>query len=94
MLEQRTNDLVDRRFVYITGTLVLLTGATVIWSIFGSLRLESRGVGIIVRGKHFVTIDSKQQGVVAKQYFKLNQPVKAGDILMSLESQSDSLGLK
>ncbi len=94
MLEKSTNDLVDRKFVYITGALAVLTGATVIWSIFGSLRLESTGVGIIIRGKHFVTINSKLQGIVAKQFFELDQTVKAGDVVMSLESQRDSLGLK
>ncbi|QBE69002.1 hypothetical protein SynWH8101_1418 [Synechococcus sp. WH 8101] len=94
MLEKSANDLVDRRFVYITGSLALLTGATLLWSIFGSLKLESTGIGIIVRGKHFYTINSKQQGVVAKQFFELDEPVKAGDILMSLDTQMDQLGLQ
>lgn len=94
MLEERANDLVDRRFVYVAGSLAVLTGATLLWSIFGSLKLESSGIGIIVRGKHFYTVSSKQQGVVAKQFFELDQPVKAGDILMSLDTQMDQLGLQ
>ena len=94
MLEERANDLVDRRFVYVAGSLAVLTGATLLWSIFGSLKLESSGIGIIVRGKHFYTVSSKQQGVVSKQFFELDQPVKAGDILMSLDTQMDQLGLQ
>lgn len=94
MLEKSANGLVDRRFVYITGSLALLTGTTLLWSIFGSLRLESTGIGIIVRGKHFYTVNSKQQGVVTKQFFELDQDVKAGDVLMSLDSKNDQLELQ
>jgi len=94
VLEQRANDLVDRPFVYVTASLAILTGATLLWSFLGSLKLESTGVGIIVRGKHFVTVSSKQQGVVAKQYFELDQPVKAGDVVMSLDTLIDQLGLE
>lgn len=94
MLEQRANDLVDRPFVYVTASLAVLTGATLLWSILGSLKLESTGVGIISRGKHFVSVSSKQQGVVAKQYFELDQPVKAGDVVMSLDTLIDQLGLE
>ena len=60
----------------------------------GEAKLESSGIGIIVRGQQFYTVSSKQQGVVAKQYIKLNQPVKAGDILMSLDTEADQLGLQ
>jgi len=93
VFERRANDLVDRPFTYITGALAALTGATLLWSIFGSLRMESTGLGIIVRGKHFITISSKQQGVVAKQFFELDQDVKAGDILMSLDTEENQLAL-
>ena len=94
MLEQRANDLVDRPFVYVTASLAVVTGATLVWSFTGSLKLESTGVGIIVRGDHFVTVSSQQQGVVAKQYFELDQSVKAGEILMSLNTEIDQLGLQ
>ena len=93
MLEQKANALVDKRFAYITGILAVLTGATLLWSVFGRLKIESTGVGIIVRGQHFFTVNSKQQGVVARQFFQLNDTVKAGDILMSLDTQSDKLSL-
>lgn len=93
MLEQRANDLVDRPLVYVSGSLAVLTISTLLWSLFGSLRLESTGVGLIVRGKHFVTVSSKQQGVISKQYFELDQEVKAGDVLMSLDTQTDQIGL-
>lgn len=94
MLENRANDLVDRPFVYVTAGLGLLTGATLIWSVFGSLKLETSGVGLVVRGDHFFTVSSKQQGVVAKQFFELDQEVKAGDVLLSLDTQADKLGLE
>ncbi|WP_415410576.1 HlyD family secretion protein [Synechococcus sp. A10-1-5-9] len=93
MLEQRANDLVDRPFVYVSGSLAVLTVSTLLWSLFGSLKLESTGVGLIVRGKHFVTVSSKQQGVISKQYFELDQEVKAGDVLMSLDTQTNQIGL-
>jgi len=93
VLEQRANDLVDRPLVYVSGSLAVLTISTLLWSLFGSLRLESTGVGLIVRGKHFVTVSSKQQGVISKQYFELDQEVKAGDVLMSLDTQTDQIGL-
>ncbi len=93
MFERRAADLVDRPFTYITGALAVLTGATFLWSIFGSLKMESTGVGLIVRGKHFVTVTSKQQGVVAKQFFALDQDVKRGDILMSLDTEANQLQL-
>jgi multidrug resistance efflux pump len=93
VFERRAGDLIDRPFTYITGVLSVLTGATLLWSIFGSLKMESTGVGIIVRGKHFVTITSKQQGVVAKQFFALDQDVKRGDILMSLDTEANQLQL-
>lgn len=94
MLNQRANDLVDRPLTYITASIAVLTGATLLWSIFGSLKLETTGVGLIIRGQHFVTVSSKQQGVVLKQYYELDQDVKAGDVLMSLDSQSDQIGLQ
>jgi multidrug resistance efflux pump len=94
VLENRANDLVDRPFVYVTAGLGLLTGATLIWSVFGSLKLETSGVGLVVRGDHFFTVSSKQQGVVAKQFFELDQEVKAGDVLLSLDTQADKLGLE
>ena len=93
MLEQKANALVDKRFAYITGILAVLTGATLLWSLFGRLKIESTGVGIIVRGQHFFTVNSKQQGFVARQFFQLNETVKSGDILMSLDTQSDKLSL-
>lgn len=93
MLEARANDLVNRPFLYITRGLACLTGATLLWSIFGSLKLESSGVGLLVRGEHFVTVASKQQGVIQKQFFKLNQQVKVGDILVSLETDNSQLQL-
>jgi len=93
VLEQRANDLVDRPFVYVTASVAVLTGATLLWSFLGSLKLESTGVGIIVRGKHFVTVSSKQQGVIANQNFELDQAVKAGNVVMSLDTMVDQLGL-
>lgn len=93
VFERRAGDLVDRPFIYITGALSVLTGATLLWSIFGSLKMESTGVGLIVRGKYFVTVTSKQQGVVAKQFFELDQDVKRGDILMSLDTEANQLQL-
>ena len=93
MFERKADNFVDRPFIYVTGALSVLTGATLLWSIFGSLKMESTGVGFIVRGKHFVTVSSKQQGVVAKQFFDLNQDVKSGDILMSLDTEENQLQL-
>ena len=93
MFERKADNFVDRPFIYVTGALSVLTGATLIWSIFGSLKMESTGVGFIVRGKHFVTVSSKQQGVVAKQFFDLDQDVKSGDILMSLDTEENQLQL-
>ena len=93
VFERRAGDLVNRPFIYITGALSVLTGATLLWSIFGSLKMESTGLGFIVRGKHFVTVSSKQQGVVAKQFYELDQDVKIGDILMSLDTEGNQLQL-
>ena len=61
--ERSAGDLVDKPFTHITGALSVLKGATLLWSIFGSLKMESTGIGLIARGKHFVTVLSKQQGV-------------------------------
>ena len=93
MFEGRANKLVARPFLYVTGGLAVLAVGTLIWSVFGRLKLESSGVGLLVRGDHFITVSSKQQGVIKSQYFKLNQQVKAGDILVSLDTEDTQLAL-
>ncbi len=93
MFEKQSDRLVSRPLYFTAAGLSLITAATLVWSVFGSLKLESQGVGILVRGKHFITVNTDQAGLINKQYFKLNDRVNKGDLLMSLNIDLDKIKL-
>ena len=74
--------------------LLSLTGGVVVWGCFGSLKSEVEGTGMIIRGNHLYVVSSKQQGVITSQQFRLNDDVKAGKLLMSLDTSQQQIQLR
>lgn len=46
------------------------------WSVFGTLKSEVSGVGLIIRGERLFTVTSKQAGLVGEEFVILDQQVK------------------
>ena len=74
--------------------LLSLTGGVVVWGCFGSLKSEVEGTGMVIRGNHLYVVSSKQQGVITSQQFRLNDDVKAGKLLMSLDTSQQQIQLR
>ena len=74
--------------------LASLTGGVLIWGCFGTLRSEVTGMGMIIRGHHLHLINSKQQGVIKSQNVRLNDQVKAGTLLMSLDTTQQQIQIR
>ena len=89
-----SNAVVKRPFLITTVCLSVLGATTLVWTIFGSLKLESTGIGVILRGKHFVTISARTSGVIKRQYFELNDEVNEGQIVLSMASEIDKIRLE
>ncbi len=94
MKNKLTEAAVKKPFLITTVCLSALGATTLIWSIFGNLKLESTGIGVILRGKHFVTISAQTSGVINKQYFKLNDKVLKGEKILSMASEINKIRLE
>lgn len=83
--------LVSRPFLIVGGSIAALTAVFAVWGVFGNLRSEVEGQGLIVRGKHLVTVYSRQAGVIEKQYKQLDQLVAKGEKLLALDIADQSI---
>lgn len=83
--------LVSRPFLIVGGSIAALTTVFAIWSVFGNLRSDVEGQGLIVKGKHLVTVYSRQAGVIEKQYKQLDQQVAKGEKLLALDIADQSI---
>ena len=68
-----------------------LAGGLLIWGFFGTLKSEVTGTGLIVRGDHLFVVNSQQEGIIKKQYVKVNDTVQRGDTLMSLDTSQQQI---
>lgn len=83
-----------RPLTVVAVTLAALTGGVVAWGFFGTLRSEVSGTGMIIRGNHLYVVNSKQQGVIKSQNVRLNEEVKAGQVLMSLDTIQQQIQIR
>lgn len=74
--------------------LASLTGGVLMWGCFGTLRGEVTGMGMIIRGRHLFVVSSKQQGVIKSQNVRVNDQVKAGTLLMSLDTSQQQIQIR
>jgi len=74
--------------------LASLTGGVLIWGFLGNLRTEVTGTGMIIRGDHLFLVNSNQQGVIKTQNVRLNDEVKAGAVLMSLDTSQQQIQIR
>lgn len=74
--------------------LASLTGGVLVWGCFGTLRSEVSGTGMIIRGRHLFVVNSKQQGVIKSQNVRLNDEVKTGTLLMSLDTSQQQIQIR
>ena len=86
-----SDKLVSRPFLIIGGGIMGLTAVFFLWSIFGKLKSEVEGVGVVIKGDRMVTIHSQQQGIVAKQFYELNQQVRKGRSVLALDVSQQKL---
>jgi multidrug resistance efflux pump len=84
----------DKPLSAIGLVLASLTGGVLVWGFFGTLRSEVSGTGMIVRGNHLYVVNSQQQGVIKSQRVKLNDRVRAGDVLMSLDASQQQIQIR
>ena len=86
--------LSDKPLKVVALALASLTGGVLIWGCFGTLRSEVSGVGMIIRGRHLFVVNSKQQGVIKSHSVRLNDQVKAGTLLMSLDTSQQQIQIR
>ena len=75
----------DNPVAVVAIALSSLAGGILIWGFFGTLKSEVTGTGLIVRGNHLFVVNSQQEGIIKQQHVKINDTVKRGDLLMSLD---------
>ena len=86
--------LSDKPLQVVAVALASLTGGVLIWGCFGTLRSEVTGTGMIIRGRHLFVVNSKQQGVIKSQNVRVNDQVKAGTLLMSLDMSQQQIQIR
>lgn len=81
----------DNPIAVVAVALASLAGGVVVWGCFGTLQSEVSGTGLIVRGNHLHVVNSQQEGIIKRQHVKLNDTVKRGDLLMSLDTSQQQI---
>lgn len=81
----------DNPLSIIALALSSLAGGLLVWGCFGTLKSEVNGTGLIVRGRHLIVVNSQQEGIIKRQHVKLNENVKPGDLLMSLDTSQQQI---
>jgi HlyD family secretion protein len=84
----------DNPIAVIAIALSSLAGGLLIWGFFGTLTSEGTGTGLIVRGNRLFVVNSQQEGIIKQQYVKVNDPVKRGDLLMSLDTSQQQIQIE
>ena len=71
-----------------------LTLALLGWSVFGELRSEVTGTGMLVRGDRMISVEAKEGGTVTAANAKVNTLVSSEQVIMSIDTSQQSIQLR
>ena len=71
-----------------------LTLALLGWSVFGDLRSEVTGTGMLVRGDRMISVEAKEGGTVTAANAKVNSLVSSEQVIMSIDTSQQSIQLR
>lgn len=71
-----------------------LTLALLGWSIFGDLRSEVTGTGLLVRGDRMIAVEAKEGGTVTAANAKVNTLLSSEQVIMSIDTSQQSIQLR
>jgi len=71
-----------------------LTLALLGWAVFGDLRSEVTGTGMLVRGDRMISVEAKGAGTVIAVNEKVNSLISPKQVIMSIDSSQQSIQLR
>ena len=86
--------VVTKPFQAVLGLGAGLTIALLGWSVFGVLRSEVTGTGMLVRGNRMIAVEAKQGGTVIAANAKVNTLVSSEQVIMSIDTSQQSIQLR